>query len=377
MRKKYPIYLILSVIVFAGINGCITEFEPKGIEEVSDLLIVEGTITDGESIIKLRHSVGLSEILTGKEYLDGASMFVETEDGDIFQGVSMEKGTYIIPTGSLNPNKKYRLNISLGGEQYQSDYLSPLITPEIDSISPIKKGEGQPVFMCVNTHDPQSNSRYYRWSYRETWEVKAELFANALWVDGSVLELNLHTSNNIYYCWGRDSSKVLLLGSTEKLTENIVSEKRLVEIPCNNDRLSIMYHIEVEQMQIRKETYDYWSNLQKNIEQTGSIFTPMPSEMKGNIRCISTPELPVIGYMEVATITKKDRYFPENAGLYEAPKKTCGYLITDDPDYAPPNYYYYEYYPPKESYAPRSCVDCRIKEKASKNRPENWPTNHL
>lgn len=375
---KRSIYCILVVAALGYLAGCISEYEPKGIEEVRDLLIVDGTITDGESIIQLRHSVGLSENLIGREYVDGASMFVETEDGDTFQGIPRGKGTYAIPVGTLHPEKKYRLHISLNGEQYQSSYLAPLITPEIDSISPIKKGEGEPVFMCVNTHDPNNRSRYYRWSFRETWEVTAELFANALWVsEDSIQMLDLTSSNNTYYCWGRDSSKVLILGSTEKLSENIVSEKRLTEIPCNNDRLSILYHIEVEQIQIRKEAYDYMSNMQKNIEQSGSIFTPIPSEMKGNIKCITNADLPVIGYIEVATMTKKDRYFPREYGLYESSFSNCYNEITEDPEAAPPVYAFNEYYPGLVvNYAPRNCVDCRGREKASKRKPEGWPTNH-
>lgn len=55
------------------------------------------------------------------------------------------------------------------------------------------------------------------------------------------------TSLNTYYCWGRDSSKVMLLETTDKLSENRVDRKKLFEIPCDDERISILYHLRVSQ----------------------------------------------------------------------------------------------------------------------------------
>lgn len=361
------------------LSGCIDEYHPKGIEEVSDLLVIEGTITDNESIFILRRSVGLSEALRGTETVDNALLYVENENGERINGYFTQKGRYYVPTTELIPEQKYRLHISIGGEEYESTFLAPLFTPEIDSVFPMKRGQGEPVYMCVSTHDPSNQSRYYLWSYKEHWEVTAELAANA-GVDENDrrVDYNLFTSNNTYYCWGDDSSKVLILDTSEKLSENVISQKRLTEIACDNDKLSVLYYIAVQQKQIRKEAYDYYSNIQKNIEQTGSIFAPVPSEMKGNIRCITNPDLPVIGYIDVSTITKKDLFVPKEQGLYETPIRTCLGFVTEDPEYAYPTWAYYLYQEGLPTqWAPFSCVDCRIKYRATKNKPDFWPNNHL
>lgn len=370
---------IIFIIFVLLLSGCIDEYNPKGIEEVSDLLVIEGTITDDESVFTLRRSVGLSESLTGNETVDNAFLYVEKENGERINGYFTENGTYHIPTIQLIPEQKYRLRISIDGEEYESTFLAPIFTPEIDSIFPMKRGQGEPVYMCVSTHDPQNQSRYYLWSYKEHWEVTAELAANAGVDDnGFLISYDLGTSNNTFYCWGKDSSKVLILDTSEKLSENVIAQKRLVEIPCDNDKLSRLYYIDVQQKQIRKEAYDYYTNLQKNIEQTGSIFAPVPSEMKGNIRSTTNPDLPVIGYIDVSTITKKHLYIPREQGLYEAPRGSCVGLITDDPEMAYPTWAYYQVQIGEPTlWAPFSCVDCRMKYRASKNKPDFWPTNHL
>ena len=36
------------------LSACVTDYEPKGLEQVRDLLVVDGIITNGETTIKLR-----------------------------------------------------------------------------------------------------------------------------------------------------------------------------------------------------------------------------------------------------------------------------------------------------------------------------------
>ena len=91
---------------------------------------------------------------------------------------------------------------------YQSEYLSPLIIPEIDSISWQKKGEGEPLYICVTSHDPLDQSPYYRWTYKEDWEFHARYKANAAYIPGKgIVMFDFKTSNNLYYCWGSDVLK--------------------------------------------------------------------------------------------------------------------------------------------------------------------------
>lgn len=369
------IYIPLCCIMLL-LQGCITDYSPSGIEEEKDLLIVEGAITNDQSVIKISRSIGLTESFTGDEIINNAKVWIERNDGfNSEYATSDGNGVYAIQTGELEPGKEYRLNISLDGEEYQSAFLSPLFTPEIDSLSWTKAGQGHPVFMRVSTHDPLNQSKYYRWAYKEIWEVKADLYANVREEGGKIIEFDLQTSNNIFYCWGRDSSKILHLDSSEKLKENVISQKKLVEIPPSHDKLSVLYYFAVEQYMIRKDAYDYFYNLQKNIESGSSIFSPVPSEMRGNIKCITTPDIPVIGYIDVSTKTTKEIFVDSSEGLYEPKRSACFSQITDDPDEAMGLVLFYMERGVPPSYAPLTCVDCNTKEKANKNRPSFWPNN--
>jgi hypothetical protein len=144
--------------------------------------------------------------------------------------------------------------------------------------------------------------------------------------------------------------------------------------------------LSVSQQQLRKEAYDYFLNLQKNISQTGSLFSPVPAEMKGNIRCLTDPERPVIGYVEVSTITSSERFIPEAEGLYEPPLRQCPmpvvHSIWKDPGH-PAIYEFIQEQGPEPymvvetvlSYGTFPCLDCTAR--GTKNKPSFWPTDHL
>ena len=117
------------------LSACVTDYEPKGLEQVRDLLVVDGIITNGETTIKLRRSVGLTDDFTEDEFVNNAKVVVEREDGAVFTCAnSSGKGEYKVDMGELDPGSRYRLHISLDGLEYESDYLGPEITPPIDSV---------------------------------------------------------------------------------------------------------------------------------------------------------------------------------------------------------------------------------------------------
>jgi len=364
MKSKFICYIICFLML--SFSGCIEEYTPKDIKEIKDLLVVDGTITNGESVFKISRSVGLSEQLYEATPIYNAEVYVETDSGDIFPaeeedwdwgpspwGSSLDYGgdggfifpggwgadaTYTIQMGELDPDKKYRLHIAIDNEIYKSNYLSPLISPPIDNVFSEKPGDGKPVSIYVSTHDPQNQSKFYKWSYEEHWEIRAELVASSK-------------------CWGKDQSKTFLLGGTDKISENIISRQKINEINPSNEKLSILYYISVKQTLLRNEAYAYYRNLQKNVELTGGLFSAMPSEMKGNIECITDPDTYVIGYIEVATITEKSLFI--NPKYYEP--------IRDLLCYVPPG--------PggSEGTIPLRCTDCRFKPNASQDKPDFWP----
>jgi len=345
--KRYFYFIILSCIALNSLIlcGCITKYDPPDIDELADILVVEGIITDDETAITLTRSVNLKDdIKIGSDpstptYVTNAIVKVECEDGTQFQAgypvwvceSSNCKCQYKIKTGKLNPNQKYWLNIEIEeieGDcnpgagymgscptktyKYSSDPANPIQTPEIDSVFWMKRGKGQPVSIHVATHSPDLKVLYYRWSYKEDWEVRSEVYLQ----------------NYPYFCWNYGNSSQLLLGSAEKTVFGRITDK-LTEMPPSSSRLSALYRIDVKQNVISKRAYDYFTNIKKNAEQSGSIFAPVPSELRGNITCITDPGRPVIGYVDISTTTQKRRYI-SSGEVFEKPRSKCDEILPFD-----------------------------------------------
>jgi hypothetical protein len=388
-------HICLTCALAAAFPSCIDRFEPAGIDaSLSGILVVEGAISGGLTTITLSRTMDMSaEWQPGPPAIGNATLHVASDDGSTSSlSTYRGEGVYEIETGELDPGRQYRLHIALDGEEYESGYLTPLFTPEIDSISWLKQGRGEPVYITVSTHDDDDRPPYYRWTYEEDWEFKAELYSAARHVatiDGVDYYriYDLQTANNVYYCWGTGGSSGFILGSSDRLSSNTISHRKLKEMSPADDRLSLLYRVSVSQQQIRKEAYDYFTNLQKNVTQSGSLFSHIPAEMEGNIRCTTHPGTPVVGYVEVSTVTRAERFIPEPTGLYEPPLSQCPMQIVHRMNRGNYSAIYdftqaqgqgpepYMVVGEALSYGPSPCLDCTMR--GTKNKPASWPTEHL
>ena len=341
---KNTIYLILMIF---ALSGCIEPYEAD-IDGIESILVVEGIITGGITQINLSKSIGVNDEfyfwIWGERdddffYVNNASVYVECEDGSQSEVArSSGNGVYLIETGELNVNAKYRLAIYMDDEVYHSDFIAPAISPPVelsyrinyDYFKNDKNEVDSTIYntdVFVSTQGYEGQPGYYLWSYKEDWEIHALVYS----------------PDHPYYCWGKDSSRVFILGSTERLTGNTIRGQRLQTVSGSDRKVSHRYRIQVKQNAIHKEAYDYFNNQKKNSEHTGSLFGVIPSELMGNIRCTSNPGIYVIGYVDVSsTNTSNELYLSR----YE-----CFNPGSD-------NWEYSKCYSEELEEPPPSCTDC-------------------
>jgi len=377
VKKKY---IIIISFISVLITCCITPFNIDNEDQIKDILVVDGIVTSGTTSIRLMRSVGINDRLTEAHSISNASLYVECSDGSKSGQAKAEDGDgwYYITTGELNTNLQYRLAILLDGKTYYSEFLSPLTTPEVE-VSYSKESRGKPVHINVSTQGANSQSGFYLWSFKEIWEYQASIYATHIALNGDTIQLDQTDIKNIFYCWRYASSNSYLLGSTDKLSENTLKDKKIHEINSSDDRLSHLYYINVSQNAISKKAFDYFSNLQKNVDMTGDIFAPIPSEIRGNIYCEEEPDIPVIGYVEVSNTANKELYVPYDWYLYEP--ETVGCESTSDKEEAKSKGYQLYSYDFDEhtntvtmSFSNQLCFDCRLK--GTKSKPSFWPNDY-
>jgi len=281
-------------------------------------LIVEGYLNaNGQTTIKLSRSVEITSQYNFADELN-AAVQIESDNSLIYPLTEQGKGLYIHPQISYPESQKYRLKITTkNGAIYYSEYVGIKKSPPIEQVFWERNDDG--VNFYVKTADPINNTRYYRWEWEETWkfqmELKAELYfprpdTVLLW---SIDSLAQYPYDRI--CWQSEKSSQILIGSTEQLSQDVLPRQLIAFIPNGDWKLNDQFSIFVKQQAITRESYQYWEKISKNSSGLGSVYSPMPSEIKGNIYCASDPSLPVIGYFEASGLTEKRIFINSNTEL--------------------------------------------------------------
>ncbi len=303
------------------IAGCKQRYESPVKSVASGYLILEGVVNSGpgNTTIILSRSVPLDS--AGKVFEQGAVVTLLGEDNSNISLPEQSAGHYSADNLSLNETVKYRIKIQTsGGKEYLSDLAPVLTNPPIDSISWLR--ENGNVQMYINTHNSLNNTRYYQWEYEETWEFHSKYFKflkyeieqkpgeqiySVVFQDSSTFSYD----QNIHTCWQFNNSTKLLLGSTAKLSQDIVYLP-IASIPKDSWELSVLYSIRIKQYAWTKEGYNFLDIMRKNTEIVGSVFDAQPSQLNGNIHCVTDPTEKVIGYFNISPLREK-RIFINNS----------------------------------------------------------------
>jgi hypothetical protein len=299
MMLRFIKILIISACGLYTLSGCIDPFYPD-IEEYENVLVVDGLITDEDAVYVVRLSRTLHFDDIYKKPVPGAVVQVTDDIGNLYTFTEVSPGTYLSDPAQFTAQtgRKYKLLVeTTDGSRYESDFEEMKKAPEIDSLhwqykekpsldpdNPVKGIE-----ILVNTHDPENKTRYYSWNWYETWEFYTPY----------------HKDTIPSHCWKYDSCKVIQIGSTDHLTEDILENFPLYYISENTNRLSVRYSVLVKQYSLTKEAFNYWSRIRETNENTGTLFDPIPTQVEGNIKDIGNPDKPVLGYFQASAVTSR------------------------------------------------------------------------
>jgi hypothetical protein len=318
MKRVLKIFLVL--IIFCWV-GCKERFDPGVPASQSNYLVVEGFINArGFTAIKLSRTVPLNDPAVTK-HESRAQVTIAGEDNSEFRTREGVTGTYLSDSLTLNANQKYRLRIkTASGGEYLSEFVAVKQTPAIDSVHwrPEKNG----IQFYVNTHDSQKNTRFYKWDFEETWEIHSAYENSYKYINGAVVSRDYSEILKLYYCWKTQTSSNIFIGTSAQLTTDVINLAPITFIPIESERISVRYSIQVTQYSLDARSYQFYSLMKSNTESLGSIFDPLPSELTGNIVCVSNPLERVVGFVTASTIDRK-RIFVSAAQVQSRYSPVC------------------------------------------------------
>jgi hypothetical protein len=211
----------------------------------------------------------------------------------------------------------------------------------------------------LNTYDPESKCRYFRWDFAETW----------------ILRLLFPVPNQT--CWISDKSHSINIKSTVAFDESRITRYPINYITNITDRLTRKYSILVNQYSLNEDEYIYWEKIQNIAVQVGGLYDVIPASVQSNIKCIEDPTEKVLGYFSVSAKSSKRLFIKDNfEGIIyrygDCPTDTIPYvdppglgitvwILDDEPNYTPP----FRILTDK-----KGCADCTVR--GSNVKPDFW-----
>ena len=322
------LYNVLCLMIgVCMLSGCIEEFEADIPVEESDLLVVEGTICSGKmNKFVLSRSQPLQK---SEEYwlmngvIDGgwpgmyqgfapliydATVSVRGSDGSEYKTTST-RGNYTCWIDQLKPDVEYYLHIEVDGEVYESEPQKPLPTEKIADVQGVQETPESNIDVLITPDVPFEAERanYYSWTYDETWEVHPDY--TTIYYYDTVLKAPVKKRGQFPERGWKDAvgAGVTIGGSTSYEGQRI-RQLKLYDLDRGDMRMYYRYSGLVHQRAISKAEYEYELARRQASEEMGGLFTPQPSALPTNIRCLTSRKR-VIGYVGCSLNTSEYRFF--------------------------------------------------------------------
>lgn len=361
---------LFMIILLLG--SCVALYSPE-IKETSELLVVQGVITDQNErdTIKLSRSYPMGNVRQARP-VGGANVTISDNLGNITGLQEVFTGSYVTPAGFRGiTGRLYALKITgIGNKSYKSDPMELKPVPPIDSLyynkitidPPNEFYKGTDACQIyLDTHDPSNNCRWFRWSFTETW----------------MFRLNFDIANKL--CWINARSHNVDIKSTADYSGSLIERHPVTYISNTSDRLKVRYSIQVNQFSLNEDEYLYWEKVRNIIGNVGGLYDMIPSSLPNNLRCVEDPGEIVLGYFSVSGKSSKRIFIQDefagvidsytscitgNTSNFQQPPSDKPFWILLTHTCSLPCIPWYEYTTRKE------CTDCTLR--GTNIRPDFW-----
>jgi len=308
---------IVLIIVIAMFSSCVEEIDFVEVSETFEsTLVIEATITNElkQQEIILSRTYAFEE--EGPNPESGASVIIESNQG-AFSFSETAPGIYLSDAVfAAQNNVDYQLKITTNnGRNYTSTATQLTQINPIENLYAVRENNdlginGMSIY--IDSYDPIGNSKYYRYTYKETYKIIAPRWTpeEIIITDPLICEVWLQErTQEEKVCYNTVASSNINLKNTTGLSEDRVTRHLIRFIDSEDFILTWRYTIIVKQFIQSLEAYTYYKTLDE-FSGEGSLFSQtQPGFINGNIISETNEEEKVIGFFDVSTVSEKRIFF--------------------------------------------------------------------
>ena len=310
---REQLYLFMLLFFAGAFVSCIKPFIPN-IEKYDELLVVDGNINDGPG----PYTITLSKSSKVKEksiFTPYTNCIVELEDNFGNKVMLTEKKPGVYKTDSLAmqgiPGRSYKLRIATSeGEWYESNPEVLLPGLKIQSVYGEVEHKNDPRYFYgrdgyqfyVDTETAPTTNNYIFWRMESTYKFRADYQISSYYDNGLHPVIDKDTFRT---CYSILNIPQLYLLNTNELQQNVIKRFPLHFEDNYSKALKIRYSLKVSQFTISRDAFNYWNTIKKITDAGGELYTQQPFQMTNNLRNVTYPGKPVLGYFMAAGLSEK------------------------------------------------------------------------
>jgi Domain of unknown function (DUF4249) len=348
--------LILTVLIFFGLNACIDPYDVKFGQD-NKVLVVEGLFTNNltdPDTIKIQHSYFSNESLI-KRAIPGTQASIVSSSGQETKLISVGTEGGFLPPASfrINPAEKYTLKFSLSdGNSYESTPQQMLPTPSITKVYDVFNSKSKlandgktqissnEVYVDFQDTPNQKNNYMWRYTHYEKLVHCITCDINSLYVGASQscvknAQAFIRNPSYDYQCSG--NCYRILKNTAPNVLSDITSDGRLIKgklvakIPVYSLSGCLVV---IDQMVVSPEIFDFNRILESQSVATGGLADTPPAAIVGNIRNLTNSTERVVGYFGLADI-KRSRYWVSRNTAQLPIEHLIGHVPLEEPPAGP------------------------------------------
>jgi len=341
IRKVFYTLLIL-------ISACV---DPLKVDEPENnrRIVVDGLITNtpGPYQVKLFYTNKLNtKRLVAFEPVTNALVSIHDDLGNVAFLAEVSPGLYMTNENDIRGEigRSYHVSIALNnGKEYRSQPQQITSAGEVTNVyfefqkdalpgSQIDSFvDGLKVFF--DTKGEQEGSNLYRWRWTAIHKVKSNPELETRTTPGGEIPIPQPCSGYIYQsrqliqvgectcciCWSYNYSEKAKVSKNQLVNQSTFNKLDLGIIPVTSMHFFDKYYLEVQQLSLSEEAYDFWNLVEKQQSGSADLFQPNAIKIRGNIENTADPAEEVLGYFGVSGIASKALYIDVQIIPYTLP----------------------------------------------------------
>jgi len=334
---------ILLVSILLSVS-CVDPLKIKVFDD-ADRLVVDGEITDAPGPYKVRlfHSSRVDESTLHPIFEKGASIWIIDDTGQEEKLIETDDGIYETQTLQGVAGKSYHLKIiTTDGREYASTVQQLYSAGNITAINFEYVPDGLPgrnpgelidaLNVSINAQGVSGQPNLLRWRYTCIYLAKAFPELRTYNTPGGPMPDPVECSGYIYDprgyrgirkvgpctccdCWSYNYNSQSLISDNQTVKDIEFQNVSLGKIQATQMQFYDKYYIDIDQLTLSPELYDFWNLVRTEQQGTTSIFQPNAVKIRGNMHCVTDPSEVILGVFAVSGITSKSTFIDKSVIL--------------------------------------------------------------